>query len=43
MVKYTRDWLFVEDHAAIDLVFHKGVNMKPITLVVLMNGKILIW
>ena len=25
--KYTRDWLFVEDHAAaIDLVFHKGLN-----------------
>lgn len=25
--KYTRDWLFVKDHArAIDLVFHKGVN-----------------
>lgn len=25
--KYTRDWLFVEDHArAIDLVFHKGGN-----------------
>jgi dTDP-glucose 4,6-dehydratase len=25
--KYTRDWLFVEDHArAIDLVFHKGDN-----------------
>jgi dTDP-glucose 4,6-dehydratase len=25
--KYTRDWLFVEDHArAIDDVFHKGVN-----------------
>lgn len=25
--KYTRDWLFVEDHArAIDLVFHKGEN-----------------
>lgn len=24
---YTRDWLFVEDHAiAIDLVFHEGVN-----------------
>jgi dTDP-glucose 4,6-dehydratase len=24
--KYTRDWLFVEDHAkAIDLVFHKGI------------------
>jgi dTDP-glucose 4,6-dehydratase len=24
---YTRDWLFVEDHAAaIDLVYHKGVN-----------------
>lgn len=24
---YTRDWLYVEDHAiAIDLVFHKGVN-----------------
>jgi dTDP-glucose 4,6-dehydratase len=24
---YTRDWLFVEDHAAaIDLVFHKGAN-----------------
>jgi dTDP-glucose 4,6-dehydratase len=26
--KYTRDWLFVEDHAvAIDLIFHKG-NLK---------------
>ncbi|TLP80745.1 dTDP-glucose 4,6-dehydratase [Maribacter sp. ACAM166] len=25
--KYTRDWLFVEDHSrAIDLVFHKGKN-----------------
>ena len=25
--KYTRDWLFVVDHArAIDLVFHKGIN-----------------
>jgi dTDP-glucose 4,6-dehydratase len=25
--KYTRDWLFVKDHAAaIDLVFHKGKN-----------------
>tara|TARA_R110002126_G_scaffold141128_3_gene286012 strand:- start:4289 stop:5332 length:1044 start_codon:yes stop_codon:yes gene_type:complete len=25
--KYTRDWLFVEDHArAIDLVYHKGSN-----------------
>ncbi|APA64320.1 dTDP-glucose 4,6-dehydratase [Maribacter dokdonensis] len=25
--KYTRDWLFVKDHArAIDLVFHKGAN-----------------
>lgn len=25
--KYTRDWLFVEDHVvAIDLVFHEGVN-----------------
>jgi len=25
--KYTRDWLFVEDHArAIDLVYHKGAN-----------------
>ena len=25
--KYTRDWLFVNDHAkAIDLIFHKGVN-----------------
>jgi len=25
--QYTRDWLFVKDHAiAIDLVFHKGVN-----------------
>jgi len=25
--KYTRDWLYVEDHAvAIDLVFHKGEN-----------------
>ncbi len=27
--KYTRDWLFVEDHAvAIDLVFHKGKNQE---------------
>jgi dTDP-glucose 4,6-dehydratase len=27
--KYTRDWLFVEDHAvAIDLVFHEGVNYQ---------------
>lgn len=27
--KYTRDWLFVEDHArAIDLVFHKGKNSE---------------
>ena len=26
---YTRDWLYVEDHAeAIDLVFHKGVNKE---------------
>lgn len=25
--KYTRDWLYVEDHAvAIDLIFHKGLN-----------------
>ncbi len=25
--KYTRDWLWVEDHAeAIDLIYHKGVN-----------------
>ena len=25
--KYTRDWLYVDDHAiAIDVVFHKGVN-----------------
>lgn len=25
--KYTRDWLFVEDHAAaIDLIYHKGAN-----------------
>ncbi len=27
--KYTRDWLFVEDHAkAIDLVFHKGTSKE---------------
>lgn len=27
--KYTRDWLFVKDHAAaIDLVFHKGKNSE---------------
>ena len=27
--KYTRDWLFVEDHAAaIDLVYHKGNNLE---------------
>jgi dTDP-glucose 4,6-dehydratase len=26
---YTRDWLYVEDHAeAIDLVFHKGINQE---------------
>jgi len=38
--KYTRDWLFVEDHAkAIDLVFMKVKIKKPIILVVLMNGK----
>jgi dTDP-glucose 4,6-dehydratase len=31
--KYTRDWLFVEDHAvAIDLVFHKGQIMIRIIL-----------
>jgi dTDP-glucose 4,6-dehydratase len=34
---------FVEDHAvAIDLVFKAVLIMEP-TLVVLMNGKILIW
>jgi dTDP-glucose 4,6-dehydratase len=28
-VKYTRDWLYVLDHAiAIDLVFHKGINSQ---------------
>ena len=27
--KYTRDWLYVEDHAiAIDLIFHKGENKE---------------
>ena len=27
--KYTRDWLYVKDHAeAIDLVFHKGKNKE---------------
>ena len=26
---YTRDWLYVEDHAvAIDLIFHKGLNLE---------------
>ena len=31
--KYTRDWLFVEDHAvAIDLVFHEGVNIDLVKL-----------
>ena len=31
--KYTRDWLFVEDHAAaIDLVFHKGINHETYNL-----------
>jgi hypothetical protein len=35
---------FVEDHAvAIDLVFKAVLIMKPTILVVLMNGKILIW
>ena len=30
---YTRDWLYVKDHAkAIDLIFHKGKTMKLITL-----------
>jgi dTDP-D-glucose 4,6-dehydratase len=38
--KYTRDWLFVEDHAvAIDLVFIKGQIMIRIILEVLTNGK----
>jgi dTDP-glucose 4,6-dehydratase len=37
--KYTRDWLFVEDHAvAIDLVFIKGQIMIRI-MEVLTNGK----
>ncbi|MGB1019244.1 MAG: GDP-mannose 4,6-dehydratase, partial [Chitinophagales bacterium] len=27
--KYTRDWLWVEDHAAaIDVIFHKGKNLE---------------
>jgi dTDP-glucose 4,6-dehydratase len=38
--KYTRDWLFVEDHAvAIDLVFHKGTNHDTYNIEVLTNGK----
>jgi dTDP-D-glucose 4,6-dehydratase len=38
--KYTRDWLFVEDHAvAIDLFFIKGQIMIRIILEVLTNGK----
>jgi dTDP-glucose 4,6-dehydratase len=39
--KYTRDWLFVEDHAvAIDLVFIEGKT--TIYMEVLTNGKTLI-
>jgi dTDP-glucose 4,6-dehydratase len=39
--KYTRDWLFVEDHAvAIDLVFHEGKTTIRIILEVLTNGNI---
>jgi dTDP-glucose 4,6-dehydratase len=38
--KYTRDWLFVEDHAvAIDLFFHKGTNHDTYNIEVLTNGK----
>jgi dTDP-glucose 4,6-dehydratase len=39
-----RDWLWVVDHAeAIDLIFHKGGNAKPITSVATTNGQTLIW
>ena len=41
--KYTRDWLFVIDHAkAIDLVFHEGDNGGSYNVGDLTNGKILI-
>ncbi len=41
---YTRDWLYVKDHAAaIDLVFHKGKKGDTYAWVDSMNGKILIW
>ena len=40
---YTRDWLYVIDHAkAIDLVFHEGKMVKPTILEGLTNGEILI-
>ena len=39
--KFTRDWLYVVDHAkAIDLIFHKEEIEKPTILEVLMNGQI---
>ena len=25
---FTRDWLYVEDHEAIDLIYHKGKNTE---------------
>src|SRR5690606_28800353 len=39
---YTRDWLFVKDHAlAIDLVFHKGKNIDLVKLLCkLMDAKL---
>jgi dTDP-glucose 4,6-dehydratase len=38
---YTRDWLYVKDHArAIDLVFHSGKKVKHTILVGSMNGRI---
>jgi dTDP-glucose 4,6-dehydratase len=39
--KYTRDWLFVEDHA-VTLIWFSGVNHDTYNID-LMNGKILIW
>ena len=41
MVKNIRDWLHVKDHcSAIDLVIHKGKQVKYIILVAIMKEQI---
>jgi dTDP-glucose 4,6-dehydratase len=42
--KYTRDWLYVIDHArAIDLIFHEGKKGDTYNIGGLTSGRILIW